>query len=130
MPPGPRSRWISPASWSLASGGVLEGFGASFSGCSSLIVNTDGGIGAAVDGVPASPWFYVEGGAEVCLCDDGEACGAYISLDEPILLTVTSDRSGLDFTTDINIALPEASTSRFAGAELPLQRVVLKEIAK
>jgi serine protease len=31
------------------------------------------------------------------LCDVGEACGAYVSLDSPAVVTVNGNRSGLDF---------------------------------
>lgn len=31
------------------------------------------------------------------ICDLGEACGAYVSMDEPALVTVNGNRSGLDF---------------------------------
>jgi serine protease len=33
------------------------------------------------------------------LCDVGEACGAWVSLDSPALLTINGNRSGLDFFT-------------------------------
>ena len=31
------------------------------------------------------------------ICDIGEACGAYLSLDSPVTITVNANRSGLDF---------------------------------
>lgn len=31
------------------------------------------------------------------ICDVGEACGAYLSLDSPVTITVNANRSGLDF---------------------------------
>ena len=64
------------------------------------------------------------------ICDECEACGAYISLDKPVELTVDGDMENIDFMTDINISLPTASTSRFAAEGLPLQRDVLKGITK
>lgn len=33
------------------------------------------------------------------LCDVGEACGAYVSLDQPARITINGNRSGLDFFT-------------------------------
>lgn len=32
------------------------------------------------------------------ICDIGEACGAYLTLDDPARVTITGDRSGLNFT--------------------------------
>jgi serine protease len=48
------------------------------------------------------------------ICDPGEACGAYLSLDQPTLLRVDSDRTGIDFTSGFDLFfgaanLPEAT---------------------
>ena len=64
------------------------------------------------------------------ICDDGEACGAYLSLDNPMELTVLGDMNGIDFTTDINISLPNTSTSLFARDGIPLKLQDLKRIQK
>ncbi|MBL0727444.1 S8 family serine peptidase [Piscinibacter sp. HJYY11] len=34
------------------------------------------------------------------ICNVGEACGAYLTLDDPVRVTVNANRSGLDFTAD------------------------------
>jgi serine protease len=39
------------------------------------------------------------------LCSTGEACGAYLSLDQPVAITVESDATNIDFSTDINLSL-------------------------
>jgi len=49
------------------------------------------------------------------ICDPGEACGAYISLDQPTMLQIESDKTGIDFSTDFDlflgaVNLPEKST--------------------
>jgi serine protease len=94
----------------------------------------DGVYDFQFSGVPGGETYVIYAGTDPnnddLICDNGEACGAYISLDQPAELTVTGDMSGLDFMTDINIALPEVSTSRFAEAALPLQRKVLKGVAE
>lgn len=64
------------------------------------------------------------------ICDECEACGAYISLDKPVELTIDGDMEGIDFTTDINISLPTVSTSQFAADNMPLQRDILKGVVK
>lgn len=61
------------------------------------------------------------------ICDEGEACGAYLSLDNPMEFTVLDDMSGLVFTTDINISLPNTSISLFAKDGFPVPLRVLKE---
>lgn len=48
------------------------------------------------------------------ICDPGEACGAYLSLDQPTRVRVDSDKTGIDFTTGFDLFfgapnLPETS---------------------
>ena len=64
------------------------------------------------------------------ICDDGEACGAYLSLDKPVDLTVVQDEPELNFTTNIIVNIPDVSTARFGRVGLPLQRDVFKEVMK
>ncbi|MDZ7833701.1 MAG: S8 family serine peptidase [Desulfobacterales bacterium] len=51
--------------------------------------------------------------------DAGEAIGAYLSTDQPTILDLDSDRSGLDFVTEFNVKIPEAENS---GLVVPLSR--------
>jgi serine protease len=49
------------------------------------------------------------------ICDPGEACGAYLSLDQPTMLQIESDKTGIDFSTGFDlflgaVNLPEKST--------------------
>ena len=64
------------------------------------------------------------------ICDDGEACGAYLSLDSPMEMTVLEDVTGINFTTDINISLPNTSSSLFARDGAPVRLKVLKEVER
>lgn len=52
------------------------------------------------------------------ICDPGEACGAYLSLDQPTLLLIGSDRAGIDFSTgfDLNLGTTHISTSSSSGS--------------
>jgi len=52
------------------------------------------------------------------ICSVGEACGAFRSLDQPVIITVESDMTDLDFSTDINLGLSTRVQS-VAGAILP-----------
>ena len=64
------------------------------------------------------------------ICDEGEACGAYLSLDKPVRLTVMNDLTGMDFTTDIGISLPGIASSLFASEGFPIQLIVPKKVEK
>lgn len=58
------------------------------------------------------------------LCDVGEACGAYVSLDSPALLTINSNRSGLDFFTGYVTAIGAAAQGLAGpGQALPIKRL-------
>ena len=58
------------------------------------------------------------------LCDVGEACGAYVSLDSPALLTITSNRSGLDFFTGYVTAIGAAADGLARpGPASPIKRL-------
>jgi len=58
------------------------------------------------------------------LCDVGEACGAYVSLDSPALLTVNGNRSGLDFFTGYVTAIgANAQGLARPGQALPIKRL-------
>lgn len=64
------------------------------------------------------------------ICDDGEACGAYISLDKPITLDIVKDMSRLDFVTDLNVSLPTTAAGNANNVELLLQHDTLKKICR
>ena len=51
------------------------------------------------------------------VCDAGEACGAYLSLDQPTPLVVFSIRSGIDFNTGFN---PTVNPVALSPLRLPL----------
>jgi serine protease len=66
----------------------------------------------------------------IYICEDGEACGAYRSLDKPIELEIVQDESGIDFTTNIIVNLPYRSNSRIGVAEPPLGIKLPNKVAK
>lgn len=49
------------------------------------------------------------------ICDDGEACGAYPTANEPVLIQADRDRTGLLFSVNL---LPSPSALAGAGAQL------------
>jgi len=48
--------------------------------------------------------------------DPGEAIGAYLSTDQPKVLTLRSDRSGLDFVTEFKVNIPEGEDAGRAAS--------------
>lgn len=62
--------------------------------------------------------------------DAGEAIGAYLSTDQPTVLTIESDRSGLNFVTEFKVNIPEGE---IAGMAAPMDRndnKILKKVSK
>jgi serine protease len=43
------------------------------------------------------------------VCDPGEACGAYLTLDQPVAVEVAGDRVGLDFNSGFDVAIRQSS---------------------
>ena len=43
---------------------------------------------------------------DLLICDAGEACGAYLTVDQPIRLEVDADLEGLDFPVEYRINIP------------------------
>ena len=41
------------------------------------------------------------------ICDAGEACGSWLTLDQPIVLELNEDRAGLDFPVEYQVFLPD-----------------------
>ena len=77
---------------------------------SEIVVTT---TAEAVDGqysyelieVPAGEYLIFAGtnfDNDDTICDDGEACGAYLSLDQPTPVVVDSNRNNIDFVTGLN----------------------------
>jgi len=51
------------------------------------------------------------------ICDRGEACGIYLTIDQPIRLNVNGDQSNLNFPIGYFVVLPTATTINDATAE-------------
>ena len=54
------------------------------------------------------------------ICENTEACGAYISRDQPVILTIDGDMDNLDFTTDISVNLSTSSQMLSKTTAMPL----------
>ena len=53
---------------------------------------------------------------DLFICDSGEACGAWLTLDQPILIQLDGDRNDIDFPVEYLVSLPVLET---AGAATP-----------
>jgi serine protease len=52
------------------------------------------------------------------ICDPGEACGSYLTMDQPIVIELTSDLVDVDFPVEYRVNLPSLnSLSKQQGDE-------------
>jgi serine protease len=77
-----------------------------------------GGEGAAhpfrFTDIPAGEYEIVAGtdtDNDLIICDAGEACGAWLTVDQPIRLNVDSDTASLDFPVEYLVSLPTISST-------------------
>jgi serine protease len=59
--------------------------------------------------IPAGDYEIVAGSDadnDLFICDAGEACGAWLTLDQPILIQLDSDRSDIEFPVEYLVSLP------------------------
>lgn len=73
------------------------------------------------DGVPAGVYEVLAGSDadnDLLICDSGEACGAWLTLDQPRLLDLQSDTGAVDFPIEYQVALPSipAAPSAVSGS--------------
>lgn len=71
-------------------------------------------------GVPAGSYQIMAGtdmNNDGFICDTGEACGAYTTLDLPTTINVDADQSGRDFVTGFFYNLSTASVSAVSSAQ-------------
>lgn len=71
---------------------------------------TDGGYAFTMRDVPKGVYQLYAGADsnnDRNICSVGESCGAYLTLDEPLLVTVDRNRSGLDFVSGFLVNLAD-----------------------
>jgi len=61
---------------------------------------------------------------DLFICDAGEACGAWLTIDQPIRIQLDGDLAGLDFPVEYLVSLPTTSStaSRDAAPGWPRSR--------
>jgi len=65
---------------------------------------------------------------DLFICDAGEACGAWLTTDQPILIELEEDLSGLDFPVEWQVSIPSLAGAG-ARAATPPQRELLRDLA-
>ncbi len=63
-------------------------------------------------------WAGTDTDNDFFICDEGETCGAFQTLDSPVILDLSGDTDDLTFSSDYQISLPS-----FSGSNLTLQPV-------
>ena len=58
---------------------------------------------------------------DLLICDPGEACGSWLTVDQPIVIDLESDRENIDFPVDYQIAIPASATAGQANRPDTLQ---------
>ncbi|MFO7642227.1 MAG: S8 family serine peptidase [Candidatus Competibacteraceae bacterium] len=94
----------------------------------------DGSHAFSLSGIPAGTYQLFAGSDsnnDLLICDEGESCGAYLTLDRPILLEVDRDLSGLEFVSGLTVNLAEfqrASAGEREPVEIGLRRSSRRQI--
>ena len=81
------------------------------------------------DDIPAGQYELIatsDADNDLVICDAGEACGALLTIDQPILLQVDKDIIDLDFPVEFLVSLPTI-TSTAPEKVTDLKRRVLKD---
>ena len=60
------------------------------------------------------------------ICDPGEACGALLTVDQPIVIDVQNDRENLDFPIEYLVALPDISSTATGKSTASAAKVLPK----
>ncbi|MDO8860289.1 S8 family serine peptidase [Haliea sp. E1-2-M8] len=56
---------------------------------------------------------------DLFICDAGEACGAWLTTDQPAEINLDRNRDNIEFPADYLISLPDAATATAGGAARP-----------
>ncbi|MEM8561059.1 MAG: S8 family peptidase [Pseudomonadota bacterium] len=91
----------------------------------------NGSYNFAFSDVPAGQYQIIAGSDadnDLLICDAGEACGAWITFDQPILLNLEQDETNINFPVIYRVSLPNvssdtaATTRRLNSSPSPLER--------
>ena len=92
-----------------------------------------GGYAYSFTDIPAGTYQIYAGtdsNNDLFLGDPGEAFGAYLTLDQPIPITVSDDRDGLDFNSNFDVNFPSRLDAGGLTDRPRLQRFKTKHLAR
>ncbi len=61
---------------------------------------------------------------DLFICDAGEACGAWLTVDQPIRIKLDNDVTNVDFPVEYLVSLPTITSTEQATAAKGKQRAV------
>jgi serine protease len=99
-------------------------------------VNASNGLyNYSIGNVPAGTYYIYAGSDpdnDTFICDTAEACGAYLTLENPTIVTVDSNLSGRDFNVQYNVSVPLQSQSSGGATRKPIyiRRVTGKSLTR
>lgn len=86
-------------------------------------IDSDGGdYRFVLDDVPPGNYELIAGSDadnDLFICDPGEACGAWLTLDQPLQLQLQESRDDLDFPVEYQIFIPDISAASQRTAPRP-----------
>ena len=89
-------------------------------------VNANNGLyNYSIGNVPAGTYHIYAGSDpdnDSLICDTAEACGAYLTLENPAIITVDKNISGRNFNVQYNVSVPLKSQASGGPAKKPLYR--------
>ena len=95
-----------------------------------------GGYSFEFDGIAAGEYELVAGSDadnDLFICDVGESCGAWLTIDQPITIQLDTDKSDLDFPVEFRVSLPtisDLSQPNTASGKLRAAGDQVKSVAK
>jgi serine protease len=94
---------------------------------------SSGGYAYSFTNIPAGTYKIFAGtdlNNDLFIGDPGEAYGAYLTLDQPIPITISDDQGGLDFNSNFNVSFPSQLGTGEPPARPTLQRFRTREVAR
>ncbi|HKK22278.1 MAG TPA: S8 family serine peptidase, partial [Pseudohaliea sp.] len=86
---------------------------------------TDGDYSFSLPEVPAGAYQLFAGtdfDNDFLICDPGEACGAFLTVDQPVTIDATEDRDDLVFPVEYQVILPSVSATATGPEDSGLPR--------
>lgn len=66
---------------------------------------------------------------DLLICDAGEACGSWLTIDQPILIDLEGDLDDLDFPVEYQVALPRLNNEQSQGERNNTSRGISRKAA-